>query len=53
MFGYLLIAMSVSAFGGLLFFLILGKPTGVGISALIILLVGGVMWQIKRNKKKK
>ncbi len=53
MFGYLLVAISLSAFFGALFFIIMGEPTGVGLMAFIISVVWGIMWQIKRHKKKK
>jgi hypothetical protein len=53
MFGYFLLALVVSVFFGFFFFLIVGQPSGVGVSALVILLVGGAIWHINRNKKKK
>jgi hypothetical protein len=53
MFGYLLLAVSLSAFFGAFFFIVIGEPTGVGLMAFIISVVWGVMWQVKRNNKKK
>jgi len=53
MFGYLLLAISLSAFCGAFFFIIIGEPTGAGLMAFIISIVWGIMWKIKRNKKKK
>jgi len=51
MFGYLLLAISISAFGGLLFFLIIGQPSGVGIAAFVVLVIAGVFWQKKKKDK--
>jgi len=53
MFGYVLLAIAVSVFCGFFFFLVVGQPSGVGVCALVILLVGGIVWKMKRNKKKK
>ncbi len=53
MFGYLLVAVSLSAFFGAFFFIVIGEPTGVGLMAFIISVAWGIMWQIRRNKKKK
>jgi len=53
MFGYFLLALLVSVFFGFFFFLVVGQPSGVGVSALLILLVGGALWHLNRNKKKK
>jgi hypothetical protein len=52
MFGYFLLALLVSVFFGFCFFLVVGQPSGIGVSALLILLVGGAIWHIKVNKKR-
>jgi len=52
MFGYFLLALLVSVFFGFFFFLVVGQPSGVGVSALLILLVGGALWHLNRNKKR-
>jgi len=52
MFGYFLLAHLVSVFFGFFFFLVVGQPSSVGVSALLILLVGGALWHLNRNKKR-
>jgi len=50
MFGYLLIATSLSALIGAVFFLIIGQPTGAGVAFLAGLVLGGIIWQLKHKK---
>jgi len=52
MFGYLLLALSLSAFCGAFFFIITGDYTGVGLMAFIISIVWGIRWQIKKKEKR-
>lgn len=50
MLGFLLIATSLSALVGAIFFLIIGQPSGAGVTFLAALIFGGIIWQLKRKK---
>jgi len=50
MLGYLIIATSLSALIGGVFYLIYDQPSGAGIAILITLILGGLTWKIKNKK---
>jgi len=50
MLGYLIIATSLSALIGAIFYLIFDQPSGAGIAMLAALVLGGITWKVKNKK---
>lgn len=50
MLGYLIIATSLSALIGAIFYLIFDQPSGAGIAMLATLVLGGITWKVKNKK---